>query len=324
VKLARYHGAGLVRIEDEPVPEIGPGGLLVQTEACGLCSGELMDWYMDRKVPHVLGHEVAARVVASDDPRFAVGQRIYPHHHAPCGTCDVCRRGWPVHCATWKATRLRPGGMAEFFAVDAANLADTHVVDDLEAPDAALIEPLACVEKSLRLARVTPADRVAVVGLGVMGLLHLLRVAPAGVGYDLRSDRRAWARNQGLEARNPGDVPSHDPEHADVVIVCPGSEAALRFGLQLAAPGARVVLFAPMPPGEDTALPLHDLYFQDIALINAYSCGPADTLAAIAAIRRGVVRASAVVSHFITLRDLPEAYLAMKRADILKPMVIFS
>lgn len=322
MKLARYHGGGVVRIDEEPEPTLGSGGLLVQTEACGLCSGELMDWYMDRKIPHVLGHEVAGRVIASEDARFPVGARVYPHHHAPCGVCESCRRGHPVHCATWRSTRLRPGGMADRFAVDAANLADTHRVDDLDPRDAALIEPLACVEKSLRLARWTPEDRVAVIGLGVMGLLHLLRVQGfAAWGVDPRADRRAWAESQGLDAREPEHAPS---EQADVVIVCPGSEAALRTGMRLAAPGGRVVLFAPMPPGAATSVPLHEIYFRDLSLINAYSCGPADSRAAIASLRAGMVRATAVVSHFIPLNELPEAYLAMKRAEILKPMVVWA
>jgi hypothetical protein len=57
MKLARYVGGGRIEIRDEPEPTLPPGGLIVKTEASGLCSGELMDWYMERKVPHVLGHE---------------------------------------------------------------------------------------------------------------------------------------------------------------------------------------------------------------------------------------------------------------------------
>src|SRR6185436_14261862 len=59
MKLARYIGGGEIAIVDEPIPACPPGGLLVKTEASGLCSGELMDWYMEKKVPHVLGHECA-------------------------------------------------------------------------------------------------------------------------------------------------------------------------------------------------------------------------------------------------------------------------
>src|SRR5438132_13023667 len=117
MKLARYTGGGEIAIVDEPMPICPPGGLLIKTEACGLCSGELMDWYMDRKVPHVLGHEVAGIVIESQDDRFPVECRVFPHHHAPCLACSFCARGLYVHCEQWKRTKLLPGGMAEFFAV---------------------------------------------------------------------------------------------------------------------------------------------------------------------------------------------------------------
>src|SRR5471030_1988512 len=167
MKLARYVGNGQVEIIDEPAPVCPTGGLLVRTEACGLCSGELMSWYMDKKIPHVLGHEVAGIVVQSQDARFPVGCRIFPHHHAPCLDSEFCRSGRYVHCAQWKRTKLEPGGMAEYFAVARENLTDTLIVDDLRPIDAALIEPLACVMKSIRLGANPNASSVAVIGLGV-------------------------------------------------------------------------------------------------------------------------------------------------------------
>src|SRR4051794_26553745 len=149
MKLARYIGGGQIAILDEPAPTCPPGGLLVKTEASGLCSGELMDWYMDKKVPHVLGHEVAGIVVESQDDRFQVGSRVFPHHHAPCMQCSYCQKQLHVHCEQWKRTKLIPGGMAEYFAVAPENLTDTIEVSELRAIDAALIEPLACVVKSI-------------------------------------------------------------------------------------------------------------------------------------------------------------------------------
>jgi L-iditol 2-dehydrogenase len=319
MKLARYHGRGVLRIEDEPAPKCPPGGLLVRTEACGLCSGELMDWYMDRKAPHVLGHEVAGTVVESQDARFPRGARVFAHHHAPCLDCPECERGRHVHCPQWRTTRLDPGGMAEAFAVSAANLSDTLRADDLRAVDAALIEPLACVAKSLRKARVTAGDRCAVIGLGAMGLMHLLLLGPGAQGIELLESRRSWALQLGLDARPPeGAVP------ADVVFVCPADERALGQALAMAAPGARVVLFAPMPPPGPTPVPLPDIYFRDLELLNCYSCGPDDTREAAGWLRQGRAHAEQVVSHFVRIEELPQAYRAMKLAEILKAMVVFA
>lgn len=317
MKLARYVGGGVVDIVDEAVPVCPPGGLLVKTEACGLCSGELMDWYMDRKIPHVLGHEVAGRVIESQDGRFPLGARVFAHHHAPDPDSDLSRRGAAVHDPVWRKTKLLPGGMAEMFAVPAANLADTLLVDDLRPVDAALIEPLACVMKMVRRLHLRGDESIAIIGLGVMGLMHAL-VLPGARGYDLNEERVAWARQQGIAAFHPNDAQS-----AEVVVVCPGSVSALELALRMAAPDPRIGLFAPLPPGQAMPLDLHDLYFRDLDLICSYSCGPEDTRAAAEIIRSGKVRAEQVVSNFIELAELPARYKEMKDGAILKPMVVF-
>jgi L-iditol 2-dehydrogenase len=324
MKLARYIGNGEVAIVDEPAPCLPEGGLLIKTEASGLCSGELMDWYMDRKIPHVLGHEVAGIVVESDDDRFPIGCRVFPHHHAPCWKCEMCRRGLHVHCAQWKSTKLIPGGMAEMFAVPRENLNDTIRVDAMRPRDAALIEPLACVAKAIQRAA-HPKDvftdkspqRAAVIGLGVMGLMHML-LFPNAVGYEINPKRIQWAKDLGMEARMPSES-----QEADMVIICPGNQAAMDLAAQIVAPGGCIVLFAPTVHGALTTLDLNSLYFRDVRIVTSYSCGTNDTALAGELLRQGTIKAEQVVSDFISIDQLPKAYQAMKKGEILKAMVIF-
>ena len=318
MKVARYVGNGKVMIVDEPVPYCPEGGLLIQTRASGLCSGELMSWYMDQKIPHVLGHEVSGLVIESEDARFKVGDLVFPHHHAPCLKCQLCAEGLYVHCEQWRKTKLVPGGMVEFFGVPGPNLNDTLVVNDLRAQDAALIEPLACVMKAFKQAPPSAKESGnAVIGLGVMGLMHLILLAQNGVGYDLNQSRVAWAQNLGLEAKSPVQA-----QPADVVYVCPGSQAAFDLALSIVRPGGTVVMFAPLGPSQELKLP-QDIYFKDIKVAHSYSCGPDDTLAAATAIRNGKLKAEQVISQFIGIDELPTAYEEMKAGKILKPMVIF-
>lgn len=323
MKLARYQGGGVVEIVDEPAPTCPAGGLLIQTEACGLCSGELMDWYMDRKVPHVLGHEVAGIVVESQDDRFPIGSRVFPHHHAPCLNCRLCHQGHYVHCEQWKSTKLIPGGMAEYLAVQPANLNDTLITDQLRAEDAALTEPLACVMKSWSLGTMDKdmaSTSVAVIGMGVMGLMHAL-IAGRCVGLDLNPKRIAWAQSIGIDAKEPASL--GESESFQLVFVCPGSQSAFDLALQIASPGATIVLFAPLDPQSTLQIP-SEAYFRDLRIVNSYSCGPTDTLAAKAQLEAGKVRFEQVVSDLISIDQLPEAYGRMKRGEILKPMVVFS
>ena len=60
---AVYYRNTDVRLEEVDVPQIGPRELLVKTEACGLCGGETMEWYLMPRAPRVLGHEPAGVVV---------------------------------------------------------------------------------------------------------------------------------------------------------------------------------------------------------------------------------------------------------------------
>lgn len=328
MKVARYMGGGQIAIVGEPEPTCPEGGLLVRTEASGLCSGELMDWYMDRKIPHVLGHEVAGIVVESQDSRFPVGCRVAPHHHAPCMTCDLCQRGAYVHCEQWKRTKLVPGGMAEYFAVGPENLTDCYSTA-LRPRDAALLEPLACVSKSITRSGIDshPRANIATIGLGVMGLLHKLAMRhfahdwvrqPSMIAYDLNESRREWAKRIGIDARLPENfVP------AEVVFVCPGTEKALELAFQIASPDATIVLFSPIGPPGVLTVPFDELYFRDITLVSSYSCGPSDTKVALRILEADSVKAEQVVSHFISIDELPDAYQAMKRGEILKPMVLF-
>ena len=297
------------------MPACPAGGLLIKTEASGLCSGELMAWYMDQKAPHVLGHEVAGKVVESQDDRFAVGARVAPHHHAPCLKCDFCLAKQFVHCALWKSTKLEPGGMAEYFTISPDLLLDCHLANDLEACDAALVEPVACVMKSRRRARWRPTDRTAVIGLGVMGLIHLLS-CPGAIGFERNPARAARGISLGFEVRSD----ESGAGEFDLIFMCPGSQDVLDLALTLAAPGARILQFAPMPGAH---LDLNAIYFRDLELIQSYSCGPDDTTQAIREIRLTQVIAKDVVSDFIKLSDLPQAYQDMKAGKILKPMVIF-
>ncbi len=317
MKLARYVGDGRIEIREEPAPACPVGGLLVKTLASGLCSGELMAWYMDQKIPHVLGHEVAGKVIESQDDRFPVGSQVFAHHHAPCMNCEMCRKRLYVHCSQWKKTKLVPGGMAEVFAVSSDNLSDTHVVNDLRPTDAALIEPLACVAKSIRLGQ-PEGKSYAVIGLGAMGLMHMLALPTGAIGYETSEARRRWAASLGFQAKVPSEATP-----ADVIFVCPGSPQAVNQAIQIANPGGTIVLFAPMPPGGPAPIDLNPAYFKDLSFVNSYSCGPNDTLQAIEWIRAGKLKAEHVVSDFTGIDDLPRAYLAMRAGDILKAMVVF-
>lgn len=318
-----------VRIEERAIPELADGEMLVRTMASGICSGDVMAWYIRRKAPLVLGHEPAGIVAETrGNVDFRVGDRVFVHHHAPCFSCRACGRGEYVQCATWRTSKIDPGGISEYFRVAHANLGDTLALPERMAfADASLIEPLACVVKSLRRSGLRAGDRLYVIGLGVMGLLHVLAARSLGAevfASDFVAARRSVAERNGATAFHPHDVARVLGERADVVICGPGTAAAMKAAIESAAPAATVVMFTPFPPDVPVSIDPARLYFGDLRVVASYSCGPQDTRAALDLIAQGIVTANKIGADFVTLDDVPRAYRDLARAHIIKPIVSFT
>jgi L-iditol 2-dehydrogenase len=339
MKVARLYDFLDVRIEDAPRPVIGPGEALVRARACGICSGDVVPWYIRKKAPLVFGHEPVGEVVevGAGVETFRPGDRVFVHHHAPCFQCRACARGEFVQCPTWKQSHLDPGGMAEFFRVPAINLADTlplpaHVSD----ADGALTEPLACVVKSLDRAGQVAGASVLIIGLGIMGQLHVLLARHLGARRILVADlvasrvekAMALGADTGLDVSS-GDLVEQvlaqtDGEGAEIVIVGPATVPALEQGLACAARGGTVVQFMGTEPGETLKLSTFDFYFRELRLVPSYSCGPVETRRALELIGAGVVRANHVVTHRFPLAEAAEAYrVAALDKSAIKTLVTF-
>ncbi|MBX7221840.1 MAG: zinc-binding dehydrogenase [Blastocatellia bacterium] len=340
MKVARIYDFHDIRIEEMPLPEVGPREALVQAKACGVCSGDVTPWYIKRKAPIVLGHEPAGVIAAvgAEVDKFKVGDRVFVHHHAPCFNCRQCEKGNYVQCAVWKATKIIPGGIAEYFLVPETNLAnDTlKLPDSISFEDGALTEPTACSVKSIKRSNLKPGDTILIIGLGIMGQMNVLLAKHYGagkiIGADLVDYRCERAREFGADVViNPTreDLVERlsaetEGKLADVVIVGPGSAPVMDLGIRCAAKGGTVVFFMGTPPEETlTVKPFH-LYFNEISLVSSYSCGPDDTREALDLIEKGVITAEKLVTHRYPLHETTAAFEKMAEArEVLKALVVF-
>jgi len=340
MKVARLYSFSDIRIEDIPVPEIGPKDALIKTKACGICSGDVMPWYIEKKAPLVLGHEPAGEVVeiGKDVASVKKGDRVFTHHHAPCFTCRFCRRGDYVQCETWRKTRIIPGGISEYILIPQTNLENDTLTlpESLSYEDGTLIEPTACVVKALKRAGIRRGDTVLVIGLGIMGQINILLARKYGaekiIGADMVQFRLDKAREFGADGVI--DVSKNNPiealkgltngEMADVVIVGPNSSDAMRLGIECTGAGGKVLFFTPAKPGEKLIIDPNELYFKDINIITSYSCGPTDTADALELIEAGVVAAEKLVTHRFAIEKTAEAFrLTAEAKDSLKSVVVF-
>lgn len=337
MRAVQYYANDDVRLIDLPVPEIGPGEILLQLHACGICASDVMEWYMKPRAPLYPGHEPVGQVVAlgAGTQQFKVGQRVFVHHHVPCMICHFCQRGAFSQCATFRATRLYPGGLAEYIRVPTPNVERDvlPIPDELSFESATLIEPLACCLRAIDRAGIRMGDSVCVLGAGSNGLMLAQLARQRGATTVMIVDPIAYRRQRALQvgidfaldlsddllthifALNGGRKP-------DVVIVTPSKIPAMQQGLSLVSPGGTLLLFAPPPPEDLLPIQPNALFFQEITLRTSYSAGPYETRLALELLRSGRIRAESIISHRFDLNDAPQAFkLVANPGEALKVVI---
>jgi len=363
MKVAKLYRFDDIRIEEVPIPELGVRDALIKARACGICSGDVMPWYIEKKAPLVLGHEPVGEIVELGEevqrsaagvrredkndltrnpelrtPNFKVGDRVFVHHHAPCMKCRYCKKGDHVQCQTWRDTRIIPGGISEYILIPEINLRNDTLFlnDEISDEDGTLVEPTACVVKSLRRASLGRGDTVLVIGLGVMGQIHVLLAREFGAGKVIGADMVLFRLNKAMElgADHVINVSGEDllqqvkeltgGAMADIVIVGPNSANAMKEGLKAVSRGGKVVFFTPSKPGEDLEIDPNFIYFRDVNIVTSYSCGPTDTREALRLIAAGTVRAEKLVTHRFPVEKTAEAFaLTALARDSLKSIIVF-
>lgn len=322
MRAAVYYRNDDVRLEEMPTPRPGPGEFLVRTVASGICGSDVMEWYRVKTAPRVLGHEVTGEIVevgpGLEDHR--VGERVFVSHHVPCNRCPYCLSGHHTACDTLRATNFDPGGFAEFIRIPRINVTTGtyRLPEEISYEEGVFIEPLGCVLRAQRLARVEPGKSVLILGSGISGLLHVQLAIATGAGKvfatDIHPYRMEAARRFGAEV-----VPSADGLPAalreanggrlvDRVIVCTGAPSAVEAAFRCADRGGIVQLFAPTPPEYRPPLDLHHLWHEQIALSSSYGAAPADLGRSIDLLRLKRINVEEMITHRLPLEEAGEGF----------------
>ncbi len=268
---AVYRAPDQVLSETLPLPQIGPGEVLVRIDTCGICGTDLKKIHTgSHAAPRVFGHEMAGTIAAigAGVRGFAVDDRVMAFHHIPCGRCFYCRKGTFAQCEQYKKVGTTAGlgaaaggGFAEYIRVmdwivgDGVTLAGLiPVPDDIPFEQAAFIEPVNTCFKAVKLLALEPDETVLVIGQGSIGIILAALARQTGATVltsDMYPERHAIAAQFGLthplDAR--GDVvaackAATEGRGADVALVAVGSDALIGTAMDAIRPGGRVMLFA--------------------------------------------------------------------------------
>jgi len=323
VRVAMYYNNQDVRLEELPKPQIGPGELLIKVHASGICGSDVMEWYRIKKAPLVLGHEITGEIaeVGNGVNRYHLGDRVFVSHHVPCNTCRYCLSGLHTVCETLHTTNYDPGGFAEYLRVPPLNVDRGLFLlpDEISFEDGTFIEPLACVIRGQRLARLLPGQTVLVLGSGISGLLHIAMAKATGAGRIIATDISAYrldaAQRLGADCtiHAEEDVPArlrqaNEDRLADLVIVCTGALPAFHQALQSVDRGGTVLFFAPTEPGVDLPVPVNDFWRNGITLMPSYGAGPFDLGVAIDLLRARRVPVQEMITHRLGLAETGKGF----------------
>ena len=322
-----------IRIEETDRPVPGPGEMLVKVLACGICGSDIVEWYRLPRAPLVPGHEIGGEVVETGNSveRFKPGDRVFIAPKVPCLQCDYCRAGHYPVCPHVKE-RL-PGGFAAFIRVPATLVeGGTYKLPEaISTDESTFIEPLACVVRAQKLARVADRQTLMIFGCGMSGLLHIKLAKASGcrvVAVDIRSQRLDWATRCGadivLNASEdvPGRLLAENRLKADGIMLCTSAVSAVEQAWQCVDKGGCIVFFAVPAPGKPVTVPINDFWMNEVAILTSYYCGPPDIVQAIELLANHSIQVDDLITHRLPLADIARGFeLVMEGAESVKVII---
>jgi propanol-preferring alcohol dehydrogenase len=272
-----------LEIQEIPVPEPGPGEVLVRIEASGLCHTAIHaahgDWPVKPTPPFVPGHEGVGRIekLGPDVTARSLGQRVaIAWLGSACGECRYCISGWETLCEQQANSGYSVNGAFAEYAVVPAAFA-TPVPDNVSSADAA---PLTCAGvttyKAIKVANVAPAETVVVFGIGGLGHLALQYARIAGafvIAVDVEDHKLELATRLGAD--HVVNAAREDPVEAvqrlggaDVAVALAASSASFDQAFASLRRGGRLVCVA-LPAEGTIQLPIFDTVLKGISVIGS-------------------------------------------------------
>lgn len=300
MKVVVFTGVGQVEVRSEPSPEPGPEQVLVDVGMCGICTFERRLFAGDKQwYPVAPGHEAGGVVSAvgsavdglPGSPQ--VGDRVTFDLLTRCGTCGPCRRGKSALCRMRQGRVLSDGtvsfgGFSDRIAINAKSV---YPIGDAPMEHAAMGEPIACCIHSMRQGGFQPRDRVAIIGGGLMGRIHLALARVGGASsvgvIDISEERLELAKAAGATWTATPDEALEVGGKQDVVFVT--AMAGVDLAVDMADLGGTVVLYSAFDKELAASVGADRSHREEVAIVGAFSQEPEDWKLGSAYIRSGII-----------------------------------
>ncbi len=298
---------------DVSVPEPLDGEALVKVHLAGICATDLelvKGYYPFRGIP---GHEFVGSIVEAPGRPERVGERVVGEINVGCGSCVFCWAGQHRHCEqrTVLGIRDRNGAFAEYVCLPLSNL--IRVPDDVADDGAVFAEPLAAALQIQQQFKISPTDRVLVLGAGRLG--QLIAQVLVLTGCHLQVAARYDSQRKRLAVHNIDWIDEDSiPEHFyDVVVESTGSAQGFAAARNAVRPLGAVVLKSTYK--SFVQLDISSLVVDEITLVGS-RCGP--FIPALRLIEKKLVDPAILIEERYSLNNALKAFDRAAQPGVLK------
>jgi L-idonate 5-dehydrogenase len=336
------HAARDLRVEERDVPQPGPGQVLLQMQAGGICGSDLHYYNhggfgpIQLKEPMVLGHEVSGKVTVLGQgvAGLDVGDLVAVSPSRPCGSCEYCLRGQQNHCLNMRfygSAMPFPHIQGAFQQLLVADASQCVPANGLTAGQAAMAEPLAVCLHGVRQAGDLVGKTVLITGCGPIGCLSILAARRAGAAHIIATDLSDYtlemARVCGADVvlNTQTDAQALHPYQkgkgqVDVHLECSGAAPALASGVSVLRPGGTLVQLG---LGGDMTVPMQAMTAKEITLKGSFRFHP-EFATAVQLMQAGLIIVDPLITHRFGFEDALKAFeTAGDRRAAMKVQLVF-
>jgi 2-desacetyl-2-hydroxyethyl bacteriochlorophyllide A dehydrogenase len=308
-----------ISLADMDFPEPGPGQLMIQVMASGICGTDLHIYrgeYMG-KYPVIPGHEFSGVVtsVGSQVTRFQAGDRVAIEPNIACDNCVHCLNNRQNFCVNWQAIGVTlPGGMEEYVLVPEKA---AFSIGDLPFEHGAFMEPLSCVVHGIERTNIDMADHVAILGAGPIGCLMLQMARLQGAAHitvmESNPGRADLALQLGADRvlHNMDDIQT---DYYDVVIDATGAIPVMNRTIDFVRKGGTVLLFGVPPSGRTLEFEGFKIFQKGLKILSSFT-SVRNSFQAVGLLQSGQIQVGSLISHHLPLEDMPHALELIESRD---------
>lgn len=334
-------------VKDIPVPELKDGQVLLRVLTAAICVNDVRDYQGENKFsyPHIGGHEYCAVVEKLgpnvNENQIHVGDHVINYIIDDCGICDDCKHGHENICSEFMngVNYNNPNGYSGFFGFVEYAVADARDLyvypKDTPSDVASLTEPLACVINSIQRTPIQMGDDVAILGGGVMGLLHVICAKRQGarvIVSEVNPERAEVARKLGADVTiNPMEADAVEQikkltqgRGANVVFNTTAIPSVAAQAIEMTAKSGYCNMFSSIHPNEPILVDAGRLHKAEIYVTGTQNGTKESFRRAIDCISKGILDLNPIISKTYAPEDIVEALDYAASPESYKVLIEFS